>query len=524
MLRHITDRNNIWLVFICFCSIVCLGYIFRFSNAYSNYVDEYGECYDMVINKTETDFLSEYYIQTVFHNSVLNYSTYNTLNCRSFNKKCNGRINHTIFTIFNEHSCKLRLNKIPESSEKKFITTIIITLVDVIVVIISICILCTMYYLLEKHSTNKIAFIMVDPQNTSSKINAVMQNGENLQFMDHQTEYMCLTAVKQNGLSLKFVKTQTYNICYAAINQNGHSIQYVDHKIMSKIEYQHLWFVATHLCVSAITHIKYKNMYYNNYTYSTPDPILTFDDYKSLCRQILDTNPSGIQYMEKHDDLCIYALKQDGLVLKNINSRNITLNYANIAVNQNGLALQYINQDVLHNHIIWFKHEYTNICLKAINQNPCAVQFVDTHYLDPDMLYNIYTIVVEKDGLLLRLITTLDESSQQRNNKFYNLYLQAIIQAPNAIIYVPEHFKNNKPKKFKKLCYEAIKRDPYIINIIDKKYHTFKMYAIILTVIDSIDIDTKQDLLNNLDQYKLTAANRYNEQKNIRYCVDSIDI
>ena len=48
-----------------------------------------------------------------------------------------------------------------------------------------------------------------------------------LQYVDEQTEAICLAAVKQDGFALRFVKKQTEAICHAAVKQNGYALCYV---------------------------------------------------------------------------------------------------------------------------------------------------------------------------------------------------------------------------------------------------------------------------------------------------------
>ena len=57
---------------------------------------------------------------------------------------------------------------------------------------------------------------------------AVKQNGFTLQYVENQTEEICLAAVNQNGLALQLVKNQTEDICLAAVKQDGWALKYVN--------------------------------------------------------------------------------------------------------------------------------------------------------------------------------------------------------------------------------------------------------------------------------------------------------
>ena len=48
-----------------------------------------------------------------------------------------------------------------------------------------------------------------------------------LQYIENQTEEMCLEAVKQNGYALEYVENQTEEICFEAVKQNGRALQFV---------------------------------------------------------------------------------------------------------------------------------------------------------------------------------------------------------------------------------------------------------------------------------------------------------
>ena len=59
----------------------------------------------------------------------------------------------------------------------------------------------------------------------------VKENGLTLEFIEEQTEEMCIMAVKENGLVLQYVKNQTEEICLEAVKQNQEALQYVNKKI-----------------------------------------------------------------------------------------------------------------------------------------------------------------------------------------------------------------------------------------------------------------------------------------------------
>ena len=64
------------------------------------------------------------------------------------------------------------------------------------------------------------------PSDTSN-FEAVRKNGLYLQYIEKQTEVLCLAAVRQNPRAIKFVKKQTPEICLEAVKRNGNALEYV---------------------------------------------------------------------------------------------------------------------------------------------------------------------------------------------------------------------------------------------------------------------------------------------------------
>ena len=55
----------------------------------------------------------------------------------------------------------------------------------------------------------------------------VMRDGLNLEFVEKQTEEICLAAVKRNPFSLRYVKNQTKDVCLEAVRQSEVVIDYI---------------------------------------------------------------------------------------------------------------------------------------------------------------------------------------------------------------------------------------------------------------------------------------------------------
>lgn len=56
---------------------------------------------------------------------------------------------------------------------------------------------------------------------------AVIENGNALQYIRDQTHEICMAAVFQDGEALRYVRNQTRPICMEAVKQNSSALQYV---------------------------------------------------------------------------------------------------------------------------------------------------------------------------------------------------------------------------------------------------------------------------------------------------------
>ena len=59
---------------------------------------------------------------------------------------------------------------------------------------------------------------------------AVRQNGHALQYVNVQTEELCMEAVRQSGRALQYVHRQTEALCIAAVRQAPSELEFVEDK------------------------------------------------------------------------------------------------------------------------------------------------------------------------------------------------------------------------------------------------------------------------------------------------------
>ena len=118
---------------------------------------------------------------------------------------------------------------------------------------------------------------------------------------------ICLEAVKQNGLALQYIKFgQTEDMCLEAVKQNKDAFQY-----------------SAYRTPKIMNEYKKKNIF-------------------TQCWNCKRTRPTKEILLDASQtpELCLNAVKQNGLALKNVNVQTPELCLE--AVKQNGLALEFV--------------------------------------------------------------------------------------------------------------------------------------------------------------------------------------
>ena len=160
-------------------------------------------------------------------------------------------------------------------------------------------------------------FTIIEEQTPEIILEAVKQNGLDLEYVINQTFELCLEAVKQNGMALQYVKLQTQELCMEAVKQNGMALQYV------KLQTQ------------------------------------------ELSMEAVKQNGYAIQYIKKQtDELCLEAVRKNGLALKFIEKQTEELAW--IAIKNDCHSFKYI------------ENQTVEMCLYAISKN--KFNFYDIHF------------------------------------------------------------------------------------------------------------------------------------------------
>jgi hypothetical protein len=168
---------------------------------------------------------------------------------------------------------------------------------------------------------------------------------------------------------------------------------------------------------------------YNNYNDQTYKiNINTFVDEFYYIKLIfmIEKNPDILKYIKNQTpDICLAAVKQDGMTLQYVQSQTPDICLA--AVEQTGMALQYVQSQT------------PDICLAAVKQDGMALQYVQSQ--TPDMCL----AAVKQDGMVLKHV----------QNKTEEICIAAVEQNRDALRYVPMAHQGR---------FEYIKRHYYTCN------------------------------------------------------------
>lgn len=180
----------------------------------------------------------------------------------------------------------------------------------------------------------------------------VSKYGNNIKYIDHQTEELCKLAIEQNPKSFIFIKNKTPEICMLAVKKDGLLLEFINKQ-----------------------------------------PLL-------LRLEAVKQNGLALKYVnEQKLDICYEAVKQNGLAIQYIKYSPAILKECYyglclIAVRQNGLALEYINQEILNNMQDIHDREY--IYVEAVKQNGLALKFIK------DQSDIIISEAIKQNGLALK--------------------------------------------------------------------------------------------------------------------------
>lgn len=327
------------------------------------------------------------------------------------------------------------------------------------------------------------------------ELKMVKMNGYNIQFCYHY-DYMndlCYAAINQNGLALKYINPlyQTDELCIIAIKNNYRALKYVSIQQTYK------------MCILSL---------YKSDGKCSIIPMIKNQEITIFC-EILKKYPLEIRHVKpskSYDQLCMLALKRNGLVLRYINFAYLTNEMYYVALNNNGMAIKYINPSV----------QTDTLALLALRQNVKSIKYIYNRTSE------MWTFALKKDGLLIKYLNEDDfikyKFSQEKLYDVYLILLQiAIGQNKMALILA----LRNKTFNFindicrtNNICYannEHIYEQQSTLLINNKKNNTKRIVRDTDTLFDIILNDllelcgNKKEVIRAIEQYKIN--NNYND-------------
>lgn len=362
--------------------------------------------------------------------------------------------------------------------------------------------------------------------NRNRRFSAVSQNGYLIKKVpeDQQEENLCIVAVLQNGMALRYVINQTLDICLAAVAQNGAAFQYVKEEFRTPEIYR----IALSSCGKMLRHIPAKdqteemcllatreNPYSLRYVSKQflkdvmvktvtndgfaikyiPTPNEDDEDefrfymelvklsvkqngmalkfipkeYQtpSVCKAAIKNNPESFQYVINQTlDICMYAVKVDGKLIKNV-AEKYKAKCSLTAVKQNWRCFE----DVVQSRAV---------CLAAVEQYGMLLEYVNPEFVDEDMCL----AAVKQTGFALPFVPTQTEA----------ICLEAVRKDGTAIKFCDRSFVTDELKMI------AVKSDPYAIRYIKNPSEKLCKIAMRGNVgsMNFINPEILQTVINNL--------------------------
>ena len=193
----------------------------------------------------------------------------------------------------------------------------------------------------------------------------IKKNPYNLQYINKQTEELCIEAIKKNPNVLFLVKNKTEKLYIELINKAGYLLYNVSITNLSKEAY-------IRICLHAINKSGCALEYVNK-NYINKDIILS-SIKKNSCSLKFIKNP--LDYITKEE---LYFI-------------------CKLAVSKCGLSIQYVYKN------IFIFDEYYELCLLAIKQNSNALQYIKKKY----QTFELCSLAFQHNSNCLIFVKNLD--------------------------------------------------------------------------------------------------------------------
>jgi uncharacterized membrane protein len=215
---------------------------------------------------------------------------------------------------------------------------------------------------------NPQAFLHIKPEKQTPEISlaATQQNGALLQFVEKQSDAICLAAIKNTATAFAFIKNKTPEFALAAVEHNGLVLQYIKQE-------NH----TDEICLTAVKQNGLALKFVEELK-QTPEIALAavkndadaFDFVREanrseeVCIETVKRQPMRLVDMPDNYYVHLAAVKADGRVIGLTPSQPPELCIE--AVKQNGFNLKFVQE----------KARLTAVCLEAVKDKGDALEFV----------------------------------------------------------------------------------------------------------------------------------------------------
>ena len=290
---------------------------------------------------------------------------------------------------------------------------------------------------------------------------------------EYQTEDLCLKAVTAMPSTLRFIINQTPKICERSVQISGISLQYVKNKTkeLDEIAVNNDPFAiefaqeqTEDLCLKAL----YKDIRVLDCITIVSENIIKFviEKKPELIKQAFEFCPEVVT-----EEICIIAVKQNGLLLKVIQIPYRTKSVCQFAVTNNPYALEFVP----------IEHKTNYIILLAIGKNGHTIQFVE------NQIDSFSLIAVRNQPNALRYIKNQTE--------------EICMTALEKDILAFEYINNKTPE----LCFYAVNKEPRVmtcININDIELYKSCVLLNPKTLYHIKDIDIRNGCKELLEEFE----------------------
>ncbi len=264
-----------------------------------------------------------------------------------------------------------------------------------------------------------------------------------------QTYVVCMTAVEYDPMQLEHVLPGfvTPELCLVAVRKNGRALQYVPEDMRNSI-----------ICDAALTE--------NNDAWIwVPEKLRD----KELYRKIVKNDCWNLQYVPdefKSQEMCEEAVERNGLVLQFVGARWMTSYICVLALHSNGEARKYLPKnkdmkDILKEAVnqkgkalAVIEEKTAELCGLAVRRDGLALQYVSEEMLTEEIALQ----AVGQNGQALRFVPEALRTE--------NVCQEALKNRADALQYIPENIKTNEA------CLSAVSRNGIMLRFVPMKLRT----------------------------------------------------